>query len=160
MRPTVVLLRQIPRITLFTRRNCPLCDEAKEVVDKVKQRRPFDYHEVNVMGRGQKKWRSLYEFETPVVCGLATPSYLHYPSNVCYRFTSMPLKKALQFSKRQRKLSSYGIASRSRSLKKQWTRLCNPPHKSLLPIIDNCLIRPSDYRLFSGATPPVQAAWH
>ena len=55
------------RITFFTRNPCSLCDTAKAVVGNVKAKRPFTYHEVNVMEPGQEKWKSVYEFDTPVV---------------------------------------------------------------------------------------------
>lgn len=55
------------RITLFTRVNCSLCDTAKAVVENVKQQRPFEYQEIDVMQTGQEKWKHLYEFDTPVV---------------------------------------------------------------------------------------------
>lgn len=29
--------------------------------------RPFELHEINVMDAGQEKWRSVYEFDTPVI---------------------------------------------------------------------------------------------
>lgn len=67
MRPTVVLLQQTLRLTFFTRPNCGLCVEAKDVVSKVWKRRPFEYDEVNVMADKQEKWKKLYEFDTPVV---------------------------------------------------------------------------------------------
>ena len=31
------------------------------------KRRSFEYKEVDVMAEGQKEWRELYEFDTPVV---------------------------------------------------------------------------------------------
>ncbi|KAF2189645.1 hypothetical protein K469DRAFT_625461 [Zopfia rhizophila CBS 207.26] len=55
------------RITLFTRANCSLCDTAKAVVGDVKQKIPFTYQEINVMEPGQEKWKSVYEFDTPVI---------------------------------------------------------------------------------------------
>ncbi|KAF2266861.1 hypothetical protein CC78DRAFT_458286 [Lojkania enalia] len=55
------------RITLFTRWNCSLCDTAKSVVQNVKTLRPFEYQEINVMDRGQEKWKAVYEFDTPVI---------------------------------------------------------------------------------------------
>lgn len=67
MRPTVALFKQTVRLTLFTRRQCPLCDEAKEVLSKVWDRRPFEYDEINVISVKHKEWKALYEFETPVV---------------------------------------------------------------------------------------------
>lgn len=68
MRATARLCEQVLRLTLFTRPNCGLCDEAKYVLAKVKPKRPFEYHEIDVMSSGQRRWRDLYEFDTPVVC--------------------------------------------------------------------------------------------
>lgn len=55
------------RITLFTRPNCSLCDEAKEALARVSSKRTFNFAEVDVMQPAQKKWKDLYEFDTPVV---------------------------------------------------------------------------------------------
>ncbi|OQO12216.1 hypothetical protein B0A48_02857 [Cryoendolithus antarcticus] len=71
MRPTIRLLsvdhaRQwAVRLTFFTRPNCGLCNDAKDVMAKVWQRRPFEFTEVNVMKH--PKWKALYEFDTPVL---------------------------------------------------------------------------------------------
>ncbi|RMX81911.1 hypothetical protein D0869_06454 [Hortaea werneckii] len=67
MRPTAVLLQHALRLTFFTRPNCMLCTEAKDVLSKVWDRRHFEYDEVNVMQPAGKEWRNLYEFDTPVV---------------------------------------------------------------------------------------------
>ncbi|KAL6706750.1 hypothetical protein ACN47E_005086 [Coniothyrium glycines] len=55
------------RITFFTRSPCGLCDAAKAVVLKVRSQTPFQYHEVDVMDAGQDQWKSMYEFDTPVI---------------------------------------------------------------------------------------------
>ncbi|KAF2472018.1 uncharacterized protein BDR25DRAFT_221209 [Lindgomyces ingoldianus] len=55
------------RLTLFTRANCSLCDTARQVLRIARNKRPFAYHEINVMDPGQEKWKSVYEFDTPVV---------------------------------------------------------------------------------------------
>ncbi|KAG9186727.1 hypothetical protein G6011_09835 [Alternaria panax] len=55
------------RITFFTRTPCGLCDSAKAVVQNVRAKRPFEYEEINVMDSGQETWKSLYEFDTPVI---------------------------------------------------------------------------------------------
>lgn len=55
------------RVTFFTRSPCSLCDTAKAVVHNVRAKRPFAYHEINVMELGQEKWKAVYEFDTPVV---------------------------------------------------------------------------------------------
>jgi hypothetical protein len=39
------------------------------VVRNVEAKRPLVYHEINVMETSQEKWKSLYEFDTPVVSG-------------------------------------------------------------------------------------------
>ncbi|KAH8731117.1 hypothetical protein GQ44DRAFT_605538 [Phaeosphaeriaceae sp. PMI808] len=55
------------RITFFTRTPCGLCDTAKAVVQNIKMQRPFAYDEINVMEPGQEQWKSVYEFDTPVI---------------------------------------------------------------------------------------------
>ncbi|KAH3960446.1 glutaredoxin-like protein [Parastagonospora nodorum] len=55
------------RVTFFTRSPCGLCDTAKAVVRNVEAKRPLTYHEINVMEPGQEKWKSMYEFDTPVI---------------------------------------------------------------------------------------------
>lgn len=70
MRPSLQLLQHNARLTLFTRANCSLCETAKAVISKVEQRRGFQYVEVDVMAAGQKQWKDVYEFDTPVVRSL------------------------------------------------------------------------------------------
>ena len=67
MHSTHRLLQHTARLTLFTRANCSLCVTAKQVVNKVAQKRSFDYNEVDVMASDQGQWRALYEYDTPVV---------------------------------------------------------------------------------------------
>lgn len=77
MRYSVQLLQHAARITLFTRSNCSLCDSAKSVLRKVAEKRSFDLSEINVMDSNQKKWKDLYEYDTPVVSDpLGKASYL------------------------------------------------------------------------------------
>ncbi|QSZ28941.1 hypothetical protein DSL72_003448 [Monilinia vaccinii-corymbosi] len=66
MHPTTRLL-QACRITFFTRANCSLCTNAKDTLFKVRETRPFVYQEIAVMEEGQKHWKDLYEFDTPVI---------------------------------------------------------------------------------------------
>ena len=35
-------------IVLYTREECPLCEEAKEVLDEVRKERPFEYREIDI----------------------------------------------------------------------------------------------------------------
>ncbi|KAK4993961.1 hypothetical protein LTR66_001352 [Elasticomyces elasticus] len=67
MRPTWILRNYACRITLFTRANCSLCSDAKQVLSKVWDKRPFEYTEIDVMQSKEEKWKHLYEFDTPVV---------------------------------------------------------------------------------------------
>ena len=71
MRATSALLKQAVRLTLFTRPDCSLCVDAKGVLSKVWDRRPFEYDEIDVMK--QDKWKALYEFDTPVVSSVPYP---------------------------------------------------------------------------------------
>jgi glutaredoxin len=68
MRASIILRQQWSlRMTLFIRQNCSLCTDAKDVMSKVWDRRPFEYTEIDVMAANQTKWKNLYEFDTPVV---------------------------------------------------------------------------------------------
>ena len=64
---TRVLWHNACRITLFTRDNCSLCKDAKAVLSKVWDKRPFEYDEIYVMAGEQSSWKAVYEFDTPVV---------------------------------------------------------------------------------------------
>lgn len=55
------------RITLFSRDNCSLCTDAKEVLLKVKDRRPFDLQVVDLAKPDAQSWKDLYDFDIPVV---------------------------------------------------------------------------------------------
>ncbi|GAB7339044.1 hypothetical protein MBLNU457_5703t2 [Dothideomycetes sp. NU457] len=66
MRVTAVLRQYTVRLTLFTRKNCSLCDDAKKVLSNVWDRRPFEYDEIDVMEPPHEKWKGIYEFDTPV----------------------------------------------------------------------------------------------
>ena len=67
MRPSARLLHRASRITLFTRANCSLCDDAKLVLSRVWNKKPFEFEEIDVMAPAEKQWRDIYEFDTPVV---------------------------------------------------------------------------------------------
>jgi glutaredoxin len=55
------------KLTLFTRQNCSLCDTAKAVLKNLEKKRSFELSEIDVMTSGQKEWKDVYEFDTPVV---------------------------------------------------------------------------------------------
>lgn len=87
MLPTNVLRQYVCRLTLFTRANCGLCDNAKKVLSDVWDRRPFEYDEVDVMAPGQQKWKDVYEFDTPVVSIFSDLSYQETQWANLIRFT-------------------------------------------------------------------------
>ena len=53
------------KVTVYTRRGCHLCDEAKQVVESVRRRTPFDYEEFDIDTDPQL--RQLYNEEVPVI---------------------------------------------------------------------------------------------
>ncbi|KAF2771790.1 hypothetical protein EJ03DRAFT_267983 [Teratosphaeria nubilosa] len=67
MRATSALWQHAVRLTFFTRANCGLCTDAKQVLLKVWDRRHFAFTEIDVMAAGHDRWKALYEFDTPVV---------------------------------------------------------------------------------------------
>lgn len=67
MRATYTLFANATRITLFTRSGCSLCTTAKNTLQEIQKRRPFDYNEIDVMESRQEEWKNMYEFDTPVV---------------------------------------------------------------------------------------------
>ncbi|KAK4508586.1 hypothetical protein PRZ48_002325 [Zasmidium cellare] len=68
MRATARLLSQLPlRLTLFTHDHCSLCVPVKEAMSRVWDRRHFEYREVDVLDPKNSKWKTLYEFDIPVV---------------------------------------------------------------------------------------------
>ena len=88
------LLQHSALVTLFTRQNCSLCETAKIVLKDVGKARSFDYHEVDVMSKGQEQWKFAYEFDAPVVC---TINVTHASSlNLSCSFTSNEFSIRLQ----------------------------------------------------------------
>ena len=54
-----------PRVTLYTRAGCHLCEEAKRVVEAARGRADFDYQEVDI--DGDRELRRRYNDEVPVI---------------------------------------------------------------------------------------------
>lgn len=79
------------RLTLFTRAHCGLCDTAKLTVSKLRQRRPFDYAEVDIMAPGNQQWKDVYEFDVPVL-HVDTPGGSE-PRKLFHRFTEQEVEK-------------------------------------------------------------------
>ncbi|KAI6713143.1 hypothetical protein JHW43_004315 [Diplocarpon mali] len=67
MHPSARSLHYACRITLFTRANCSLCNDAKRTLSEVQAVRPFHLKEIDVMRPEGIEWKRLYEFDTPVI---------------------------------------------------------------------------------------------
>ena len=52
-------------VTLYTRAGCHLCDEAKQTIESVRRRTPFDYEEFDI--DSDPRLRQLYNEEVPVI---------------------------------------------------------------------------------------------
>ena len=53
------------KVTLYTRRGCHLCDDAKRAIDSARLRRAFDYEEFDI--DSDPELRRLYNEEVPVI---------------------------------------------------------------------------------------------
>ncbi|TRY91297.1 hypothetical protein DNTS_004942 [Danionella cerebrum] len=53
-----------PVLTLFTKDQCPLCDEAKEALEPYKHR--FELQEVDITAPENKVWFERYKYDIPV----------------------------------------------------------------------------------------------
>ncbi|KAK9470073.1 uncharacterized protein V1510DRAFT_371075 [Dipodascopsis tothii] len=68
MRPSLRALGAFPRLTLFTRATCGLCDTAKASIAAVAPRaRLAAVHTVDIDAPGNERWHDLYAFDVPVV---------------------------------------------------------------------------------------------
>ncbi|HKX00800.1 MAG TPA: glutaredoxin family protein [Bryobacteraceae bacterium] len=55
----------VPKVTLYTRRGCCLCDEAKRVIEAARRRANFDLEESDI--DADANLRALYNEEVPVI---------------------------------------------------------------------------------------------
>ncbi|KAK3652615.1 hypothetical protein LTR56_001980 [Elasticomyces elasticus] len=100
MRATKALLQSALRLTMFSRPNCSLCDDAKVVVRRVMEHRPAEYKEYDVMNAGNERWKDLYEFDTPVVHidrmgSLPNGETTAQAKKLMHRFTEAQLQAAM-----------------------------------------------------------------
>ncbi len=54
-----------PRVTLYTRASCCLCDDAKRVLERVRRRVGFEFEEVDI--DSDAVLRRIYNEEVPVI---------------------------------------------------------------------------------------------
>ena len=52
-------------VTLYTRRGCHLCDEARRAIESARRRAAFDYEEFDI--DADTRLRQLYNEEVPVI---------------------------------------------------------------------------------------------
>jgi glutaredoxin len=76
-----------PKVTLYTRRGCCLCEEAKRVLESARQSATFDLDEVDIDGDDQL--RRTYNDEVPVIAINGSKAFK-------YRVTQQELLKKLK----------------------------------------------------------------
>ncbi|KAJ7685688.1 hypothetical protein DFH06DRAFT_1313973 [Mycena polygramma] len=57
----------IPRFTLFSGANCPLCDLAKIELNRVRQTRPFQLETIDIHAAGNAAWKKKYVYWIPAL---------------------------------------------------------------------------------------------
>lgn len=81
-------------MTFFTRANCSLCDTAKHNVNQLLKRKPLPYSEIDVMATGNKMWKDIYEFDTPVLhVQRADEGDASQPKKLFHRFSEQDVEK-------------------------------------------------------------------
>ncbi|KAF2761529.1 glutaredoxin 2 [Pseudovirgaria hyperparasitica] len=100
MKPTFRLLQHACRITLFTRPNCSLCDDAKSVLSRLWDKRPFEYQEIEILKPGAEKWKAVYEFDTPVMHimkaeGTVAETPVNAAQKLMHRFKEAEVEKVM-----------------------------------------------------------------
>jgi glutaredoxin len=75
-----------PKVTLYTRRGCCLCEDAKRVLESARQRARFDLDEVDI--DGDDDLRRMYNDEVPVIAINGSKAFK-------YRVTEQELLKKL-----------------------------------------------------------------
>ncbi|KAJ7633082.1 hypothetical protein FB45DRAFT_745969 [Roridomyces roridus] len=60
-------LRLIPRLTLFSGANCPLCELAKIELNRVRQQRPFQLETIDIHAAGNAAWKKKYVYWIPAL---------------------------------------------------------------------------------------------
>jgi glutaredoxin len=43
---------QLPNVTLYSKPDCPLCDEARDALSRIRARRPFSLEEIDITADG------------------------------------------------------------------------------------------------------------
>jgi glutaredoxin len=59
--------RALPKVTLYTRHDCHLCDEAKDALLRVQASSPFELEVVDLDREADADKRTRYDLEVPVI---------------------------------------------------------------------------------------------
>ncbi len=54
-------------VTLYTRKDCGLCEEMHEVLDRVRAQRPFELRVIDLDTEAPEDKRAAYDWEVPVL---------------------------------------------------------------------------------------------
>ncbi|MFI5300189.1 MAG: glutaredoxin family protein [Polyangiales bacterium] len=79
-------MRELPVVTLYTRKRCHLCEAAREVIDDVREDHPFELEVFDV--DADASLRARYHHDVPVVCVAGEVKFVH-------RVTAEALTEAL-----------------------------------------------------------------
>ncbi|KAF8205558.1 glutaredoxin domain-containing protein [Mycena galopus ATCC 62051] len=60
-------LKLIPRLTLFSGSNCPLCEIAKVELNRVRQTRQFQLETIDIHAKGNAAWKKKYVYWIPAL---------------------------------------------------------------------------------------------
>jgi glutaredoxin len=63
------------KVTLYTRKQCHLCEAARAVIERAREATPFDFEVVDI--DSDAKLRALYDVEVPVVAIDGRPVFRH-----------------------------------------------------------------------------------
>ncbi|PWU12277.1 MAG: glutaredoxin family protein [Terriglobia bacterium] len=63
----------MPLVTLYTRKGCCLCDEAKHVIAEARRRAEFNYQELDI--DADPELRRLYNDQIPVIAIDGVPAF-------------------------------------------------------------------------------------
>jgi glutaredoxin len=105
MQPSPQLLQHSARLTLFSRSNCSLCEVAKATLSKLRERRPFDYQEVDISAKGQEQWKKLYQYDIPVLHverithPYAKPNVVSEAKKLMHRFSEKQVESLMDEAK-------------------------------------------------------------
>ena len=61
---SITCYRRLPRLTLFTKSYCPLCDDAVREIEHLKDR--FEFEQILIDKSGNEKYFHKYKFDIPV----------------------------------------------------------------------------------------------